>query len=222
MTQRNDLNWAARSLDTGEGLKLFVFQYLFDRAQTVGALRMTGGRQMVQAGSVTEENGGHRLDLNTCKPSWKCLSRFCAQTDAIRRWNGVRHEEVQLQWLARVDAILIKITNAFAGEECVVDQEVPCKSLGLLENSTGGLSEDSRLARAQHHRVSAEQVPDRGGGDRCARPQGIDCDFPAQFACKPQNYETHAELRHRIRGMWCEPFFRHIEGRGQHEYVRVR
>src|SRR5262249_628996 len=75
MTQGDDLDWPARSLDTGKSLKLFVLQCLFDGAQTVRTLGMTGGRQMVQAGPVTEENCRHHLHLNTHKPSWKWLSR---------------------------------------------------------------------------------------------------------------------------------------------------
>src|SRR5262249_25043882 len=181
MTKGDDLDWPARSLDTGKSLKLFVLQCLFDGAQTVRTLGMTGGRQMVQAGPVTEENCRHHLHLNTHKPSWKWLSRFCVQTDSVRRWNSVRHEEVHLQGVARVDAILIKITDAFAGEEWVVNQEVPGKGLGLLENPASGLGEDRGLTRASHHRVAPEQVPDRGRSDRGAPPQSIDCDFSAQF-----------------------------------------
>src|SRR5262245_16565636 len=182
MAERDSFEWSKWRLDARERLKLFDFQHLFNRAQAVRALRVPGGRQMVQAGRMAEEKRGHRLDLNTCWPSWKCLSRFCAQTDAGWRRTAIGHEEIHLQWLAGIDAVLIEIADAFTGQERIVDQEVPGEAYGLQENAAGGLGEDLGFARSTHHGIATEQILDRGRGDGGAWPQCIDCDFPAQLA----------------------------------------
>src|SRR5262245_16847576 len=117
---------------------------------------------MIQAGRMAEEKGGHRLDLNTRGPSWKCLSGFCTQTDAGWRRTAVRHEEIHLQRLAGIDAVLIKITDAFARQERVIDQEVPGEALRLQKNTACGLREYLGFARTAHHCIATKQVLDRG------------------------------------------------------------
>src|ERR1019366_3370112 len=80
------------------------------------------------------------------------------QTHARRRRNVVGHEEIHLQRLARIDAVLIEVGHALAGEERVVDQEVAGEALGFMEHAIGGLRQNLRLARHAHDRLTAEQV----------------------------------------------------------------
>src|SRR5262249_51187723 len=165
MAQCYDIDRPARSFDARQRLKLFVFQCLFNCAQTIRSLRMPGRRQVVQTGWMTEDESRHRLDLSARRPSWKCLRRYCIQTDALWRWTFVRHEEIHLQWLGGVDAVLIKVADTFTGQECIVDQEIPGKGFRFQENATSGFGENFRFARSAHHSITTEQVLDRCGGD---------------------------------------------------------
>ena len=45
--------------------------------------------------------------------------------------------------------------------------------------------------------------------------------FGPQLAGKPENAQAHAVLRQRIGHMRREPFLVHVEGRRQHEDVRI-
>ena len=97
MAERDNIERAARSLDTRKRLKLFVLQYLFDRAQTIRALRMTGRRQVVEARGMAKKESRHRLDLNARRPLRKYLARFCVQADTAWRRVSVWNEEIDLQ-----------------------------------------------------------------------------------------------------------------------------
>jgi hypothetical protein len=74
MTKSDDIKASERGLDSCQRLKLFIFQHLIDRTQAVRPLRMSGWRQVVQAGWMAEKKSRHSLDLNIREPSWKCLS----------------------------------------------------------------------------------------------------------------------------------------------------
>src|SRR5262245_41934065 len=119
---------------------------------------------------MAEEEGRHCLDLDIREPSWKCLSRLCVQADSFGWTTGVRHKEINLQRLARIDAILIEVVDALGRQKAVVDQKVPGKALGLLKNAVGGLGNDLRLSRPAHHRIAAEKILDRRRGDGRSRP----------------------------------------------------
>ena len=124
MTKRDYIERAERSLNARQRLKLFVFQGLFDRTQAVRSFRMACWRKVVQAGGMTEQESRHWLDLNARRPWWKCLSRFRFQADAGWWRAPVRHEEIDLQRLAGIGALLIKISDAFAGEDIAIAAEM--------------------------------------------------------------------------------------------------
>ena len=115
------------------------------------------------------------MTFRTLRPS--CRSKkgghshlFAGNADAGRRGRAVRHEEVPAQRLARHRRDILEIGDALAGEERVVDQEMPGEALrGLVEDRVGRVRHDLGRARHAHHAVAAEQVLDRGGRDgRCA------------------------------------------------------
>ena len=74
MTKSDHIKASERRLDSCQRLKLFILEHLIDRTQAVRTLRMSGRRQVVQAGWMAEKKSRHSLDLNIREPSWKCLS----------------------------------------------------------------------------------------------------------------------------------------------------
>ena len=65
------------------------------------------------------------------------------------------------------------------------------------------------------------KIFDGGRGDRRSWPQCIDRDFAAQLTCKSQHNQAHTEFCHRVGGVRREPLLGHLEGRGEHQDMRV-
>src|SRR6185437_11399245 len=101
---------------------------------------------MIQTGGMAQEKCGHGLDLDAQGLWWKSLSRFCVQAHSRGRWAVVRHEEIHLERLAGVDAVLVEIRDAFTGEESIINQKVPGEGLRLVENAACRLGQNLRLA----------------------------------------------------------------------------
>jgi len=59
VAKRDGFERGGRRLHAGEVLELLVFERLLDRAQTVGPFRMAGRGQVVEAGRVGDQQGGH-------------------------------------------------------------------------------------------------------------------------------------------------------------------
>ena len=86
----------------------------------------------------------------------------------------------------------------------------------------GGIGDDFRFARGIHQCFASQQVFHRRRGDCRARPQRIDGNAARpQFPGQPQHHHAHAEFRHCIGGRGGKPFFLHVEGRRQHQDMRV-
>ena len=120
---------AERRLDARQRLKFFVLQRLLDRAQAVRPLRMAGRRQVVEAGGMAEEEGGHSARLRRSQALVEVLYRDFASrlTPAGGGLLSGTKKSTCSGWLG-IDAVLIEIGDALAGQKCVVDQEVPGES----------------------------------------------------------------------------------------------
>src|SRR5215467_12117852 len=71
------------------------------------------------------------------------LPALAGHADAGRWRRLAGHEERGRERLLRVDAILLEVGDAFAGEEAVVDQEIAGKApRWLLEDEIGGIGHD--------------------------------------------------------------------------------
>ena len=119
---------------------------------------------------------------------------------------------------------MVEIGDALGDQESVVDQEIAGKlARRLVEDEIGGVRQDVRRARRLDHRLAAEQVLHRGGGDGGARPQRVHRDSAcAELSGKAQHAKAHAEFRDGIGEVRGEPALLHVERRREHQDVRVR
>src|SRR5258708_2756710 len=174
-----------------------------------------GVRCWRQAGCVTR-----RVGIGLIRKTYPCSS-FARNGHAWwRRWL-IGHEERWRERLAGGHAIFVEVGDALGGQEGVVDQKIAGEAAcRLLEHEIGCVGHDFGYARHPHHPLAAEQVFDGGGRNGRARPERIHRDaFVAQLAGETQHDEAHAVLGNRIGGAAREPFFAHVERRGNQSDV---
>src|SRR6185312_4775949 len=106
---------------------LLVLERLFDRTQAVRAFRMAHRREVIEAGGMTDEERGHRSGLTRLFMAANPFTALALWVEAHSfRWpDRVGHEEIDLQGLARIGAVLIEIGDAFARKKRIVDEEMP-------------------------------------------------------------------------------------------------
>src|SRR5258706_13784661 len=97
--------------------------------------------------------------------------------DAGRRHVIVRHEEVRRQRDRGIDAIAVEITHSAGIEQLVIDTELPGElARRLCEDDISRISHDLGRAARAHHGIAPQEIADRGGSDRSARPKPVDLD----------------------------------------------
>src|SRR5262245_31557056 len=146
MAERDRLERSRRRLDPRKRSKALVGKRLVDRAQPIGALRMAGWREVVEASGMGDQERGHRTIrqaraigysrgvrqrpiTSAAGPARRCLFPSLPGDADAGRWRGlIWHEERRRERLGRVHAIFLEIGDALGREAAIVDEKIAGKA----------------------------------------------------------------------------------------------